>query len=141
MIMRMADPFQTLLALQRSLDSARMSDWFGNATTSRGSYPPLNIFRQKDDYVVVAELPGVDKQSLEVEVHKNQLRIAGEKTVDYDEKLSVHRRERLEGRFDRTIRIPGEVDADKVKAEFQNGVLAVHLPRAESAKPRSVAVG
>ena len=66
MIMRMTDPFQALLALQRELDSAYRSDWFGSGTTSAGSYPLVNVFRKGEDFVVVAELPGVNKADLDV---------------------------------------------------------------------------
>ena len=140
MIMRIADPFQALLAFQRALDTTRRSDWFGTGTTSTGGFPPINVFRQQDDYVVVAELPGIDKNDLDIQVKNNQVRIAGKKTIAYDEKQSVHRRERVAGQFDRTLRMPGQIDPDRVKAEYRDGVLAVHLPRAESDKPRSVPV-
>lgn len=140
MVMRMTEPFQALLALQRALDTTRQSDWFGTETTSTGGFPLINIFRQNDDYVMVAELPGVDKNDLDIQVKNRQVRISGKKSIAYDEKQSVHRRERVSGQFDRTIQIPAQIDADNVKAEYRDGVLALHLPRAESDKPRSVPV-
>lgn len=140
MIMHIADPFQTLLALQRSLDAARASNWFGMQTTSTGSFPSINVFRQGEDFLLVAELPGVDKNDLDVQVKSNQVRIAGKKVVSYDDNLSVHRRERADGEFDRTLQFPAEIDAARVKAEYRNGILAVSLPRAESDKPRSITV-
>jgi HSP20 family protein len=68
------------------------------------------------------------------------LRIAGKKTVEYPEKASLHRRERLSGEFDRAITLPVAIDADRVKAEYRNGMLALFLPRAESDKPKSIKI-
>ena len=141
MIMRMTDPFQALLALQRELDSAYRSDWFGSGTTSAGSYPLINVFRKGEDFVVVAELPGVNKADLDVQIKDGYVRISGKKAVAYDDKQSVHRRERRSGAFDRTLRIPAQIDSSKAKAEYRNGVLSLLLPRAEADKPRSVPIG
>ncbi len=138
MIMRLSDPFEALLELQRALDSATGSDWFGLSTSSRGAFPPVNVFQQGDDFVVIAELPGVKKSELDIKIHNNQLRLAGKKVIDYGNKVSLHRRERVFGDFDRTIGFPTDVDPSKVKAEYHDGILAVFVPRAESAKPRTV---
>jgi len=90
--------------------------------------------------VVVAEIPGVKKSDLDIQVKNNRIRISGRRTIDYEEGASLHRRERVSGAFDRTIAVPMEVEADQVKAEYREGILAVHLPRAERDKPRSVAI-
>ena len=138
MVIRMTDPFQALLDLQRGLGAARRSNWFGSGTSSVGAYPPVNVFHRGDDFVVVAELPGVDKSDLDIQVKNNRLRISGKKSTDFGKDASVHRRERVAGQFDRTITIPARVDSDRVKAEYRNGMLAIFLPRAEADKPRSV---
>lgn len=135
------EPFETLFNLQRSLDAMRTSDWLGRGTSSAGAYPPLNVFRQGDDFVVVAELPGVNREDVEVQVHGSRIRLSGKKTIEYDEGMSLHRRERVAGNFDRTIAVPIEVDADRVKAEYRNGVLALLLPRAERDKPKTISLG
>lgn len=135
-----SDPLDNLLALQRGLESAMSSDWFGGSTASHGAYPLVNVFQQGDDFVVVAELPGVNKQDLNIEVKRNQLRIAGKKQVSRDGGKSVHRRERLSGEFDRTITFPAEIEAGNVKAEYQDGILALFIPRAESERPRAIAI-
>lgn len=140
MIMRMAEPFQALLALQRALDTTRQSDWSRADTTSGGGFPPINVFRQQDDFVLIAELPGVNKSDLDIQVKSDYVRIAGKKTIAYDEHHSVHRRERVSGQFDRTFQLPARIDPERVNAEFRDGMLAVYLPRAESDKPRSVSV-
>ena len=89
---------------------------------------------------LVAELPGVRKEDLDVQVRGDTLRIKGKKTVAYEDKASVHRRERAAGEFDRTLTLPAQLDAAKVAAEYRDGVLTVRLPRAESERPRSVAI-
>ncbi len=134
------NPFEAMLNFQRSLDSLRDSGWFDLSPSGRGAFPPLNVFAKGDDIVVIAEAPGVHKADLKVEAKGNTVRVSGTKTVAYGERASLHRRERAEGRFDRTITLPVEVDPDRIKAEFRDGVLALYLPRAESAKPRSIAI-
>jgi len=138
---RFPHPFEALVGLQKALEATRRSDWFGGATASRGAFPLINVFRQDDDYVVVAELPGVKKEDLDVQIQQKQLRLAGKKSIDFDEGVSVHRRERLGGSFDRTITFPGAVDAENAKAEYRDGILRLHIPRSPSEKPRTIAVG
>ena len=137
---RFPHPFQALLNLQRALESTRSSDWFGSATASRGAFPLVNVFRKGDDFVVTAELPGVDKDGLSVQIQQKQLRLAGKKSIDFAEGDSVHRRDRRGGRFDRTITFPVAVDADNAQARFRDGVLELHIPRSASEKPRSIAI-
>lgn len=141
MVVRMGDPFATLLAVQRALDRASRSNWFGARTSGRGAFPPINVFRQGEDFVIVAELPGVKKEDLDIQVKGDEVRIRGKKTIDYGDDVSVHRRERVAGQFDRTLSIPAELDAEGVSAEYRDGVLALHLPRAESDRIRSVPIG
>jgi HSP20 family protein len=82
----------------------------------------------------------VKKSDLDVQVKGRTIRLAGAKTVSYPEKAALHRRERLAGRFDRAVTMPVEIDPDRVKAEYRDGVLALFLPRAESEKPKSIKV-
>ena len=116
------------------------SDWFGSRTSGSGAFPLLNVFTDGDDFVVEAELPGVKKEDLDVQVRGDTLRIQGKKTIAYDDSASVHRRERAAGQFDRTLTLRDEVDSAKVAAEYRDGVLTLRLPRAESAKPRTVTI-
>ena len=135
------DPFGTLLGLQNALDAFRRSDWLQSSPSASGSYPPLNVFRKGDDFALVTKLPGVHGTDLDIQVKGRTVRLSGIKSVKYPEKVSVHRRERLEGRFDRSITLPIEIDQDKVTAEFHDGILAIALPRAERDKPRSIRIG
>jgi len=135
-----SDPFDALLGLQQALDTFRASNWLASGPSGGGSYPPMNVFRKGDDYVVIAEVPGIRKSDLEVQVKGSTIRLAGTKSVNYPEKASLHRRERLAGRFDRAVTLPVEIDPDGVKAECHDGILALFLPRAECDKPRSIQV-
>lgn len=140
MVIRMRDPFAALLGLQRAMDGVMGNDWFGSRTAGSGAFPAVNVFTDGENYVLVAELPGVRKEDLDVEVRGDTLRIQGKKTIAYDESASVHRRERSAGQFDRTLTLPAEIDAGKVAAEYRDGLLTLRLPRAESAKSRTVAI-
>jgi HSP20 family protein len=135
-----SDPFEALFALQRALDSRLASDWMADTTAGTGSYPPINIFQQGDDFVAVIELSGVDKNGLQIEAKQNTIRISGKKTIAYDQGASVHRRERVWGTFDRTLSVPVQIDADGIRAEYRDGVLALFIPRAERDKPRTIKI-
>jgi len=134
------DPFDALASFQQALDAYRTSGWLDSSVSGGGAYPPVNVFRKGDDFIIVAELPGVKKSDLDVQVKGRTIRLAGAKSVGYPEKAGVHRRERLAGRFDRAVTMPVEIDADGVKAEYRDGVLALFLPRAETEKPKSIKV-
>jgi HSP20 family protein len=140
MAMTYTDPFDALFALQRALEARMASDWLRDATTSRGPFPPINVFQQGEDLLALIELPGVNKGDLELQAKENVIRISGKKTVKYKEGVSIHRRERVSGEFDRTLTIPVQIDPDGIKAEYHDGVLALFLPRAENDKPRSITI-
>ena len=97
MAMTYTDPFDALFALQRALETRMASDWLRDATTSRGPFPPINVFQQGEDLLAIIELPGVNKGDLELQAKENVIRISGKKTVNYKEGVSVHRRERVSG--------------------------------------------
>ena len=134
------DPFESLLNLQHTLDAFRTSDWLARGPSGTGGYPPINIFRQGGDLVIITELPGIHRDDVDIQIQGDRLRIAGKKSIQYGDGASLHRRERIAGSFDRTIAIPVEVDAERVKAEYRNGVLALLLPRAERDKPKSITI-
>ena len=140
MMTNFSDPFEALFAIQRALDARKESDWMGSRTTGMGTFPPINIFQQGDNFVAIVELPGVDKNDLGIEIKENTIRISGKKIINYDEGASVHRRERVGGVFDRTLSVPIQIDPDSVNAEYREGVLALFIPRAESDKPRTIKV-
>jgi HSP20 family protein len=140
MIMGFADPLDALLNLQRALDATQTSDWLRDQTTSRGPFPPINVFQQGEDILAIIELPGVNKSDLQIQAKDNTIRISGTKSVDYPKEASLHRRERFAGEFDRTLSLPVQINPDGIKAEYREGILALFLPRAETDKPRSIKI-
>ena len=140
MALGFADPFDTLFRFQRALDQQLDSDWLEDATGGVGAFPPINVFRQGGDFVSIIEMPGVSKDDLGLEVRGNAIRISGKKTIDYGGDASVHRRERIAGSFDRTITLPVQLDADRITAEYRDGILALSLPHAESDKPKAIKI-
>jgi len=86
------------------------------------------------------ELPGIDKKDLSIQAKDNTIRIAGRKNVEHPEGVSAHRRERLWGVFDRTLSVPMQIDPDGIRAEYNHGLLALFIPRAERDKPRSIQI-
>jgi HSP20 family protein len=140
MITAFADPFDALLNLQRALDASSGSEWLQGLTTSRGPFPPINVFQQGDSILAIIELPGVEKKDLQIQAKENTIRISGKKSVEYPKGVSVHRSERVSGEFDRTLSIPVQLDPDGIRAEYRDGVLALFLPRAESDKPRTISI-
>jgi len=137
MVRRMVDPFEALLAMQRSMDARRAARGLGSDSDAL-AFPGINVFRRGEDLVAVAELPGVRKDDLTVEVKGNELHIAGRRPPVYGDDVTVHRRERRSGEFARSLSLPVEIDADRVRAQFRDGNLAVILPRAERERPKQV---
>jgi len=140
MIAGLADPFEALFHLQRELERRRASEWLEDTTSGMGAYPPINVFQQGHDFVAIVELPGVDKRDLDLQAKENTVRLSGKKSVAYGDKVSMHRRERVAGNFDRTITVPVQIDPNGIKAELRDGILALYIPRAESDKPRAIKI-
>jgi HSP20 family protein len=106
-----------------------------------GWTPALDIYENKDNLVVKAELPGMKREDIEVSMHDGTLSISGErKNQGKYEEGDVYRSERFFGRFQRTVSLPSAVAADKVKAQYTDGVLTVTLPKTEEAKPKYIDV-
>ena len=106
-----------------------------------GWTPPLDVYEDKDHFTVKAELPGMKKEDIEVSFHDGSLSISGErKTETKHEDAEVYRSERFFGRFQRTVSLPAAIAADKVKASYKDGILAITLPKTEEAKPKHIDV-
>jgi HSP20 family protein len=113
----------------------------GHSVFGARAYPPMNVWEESDVTYVEAELPGLDLKDLEIYVTGgNQLTLKGERKPPVPEKGLWHRQERGFGKFSRSLALPFNVDADKVDARFENGVLLVTLPKHESARPRKITV-
>ncbi len=139
-MLSLSNTLDTLLALQEAVDVAQNTGYFEGTTTSAGVYPPINMFEKGGDLVLVAELPGNKKEDLQLQVKGNTLRLAGERKLDYGENVSYHRIERNSSTFDRTLKLPINVESEKVKAEYKDGILVISLPRAEADKPRQITI-
>jgi HSP20 family protein len=135
-----ADPFDALTSFQQALDSFRASSWLDPGLSGGGAFPPVNVFRKGEDFIVITEIPGVKKSDLDVQVKGRTIRLSGRKSVGYPEKAALHRRERLAGQFDRAVTLPVEINPDGVKAEYRDGILALFLPPSEQEKPKTIKV-
>jgi HSP20 family protein len=103
--------------------------------------PPVDLYEDKDNVFVKAELPGLKREDIEVSLHDGALSISGErKSEEKVENAEARRAERFVGRFQRTITLPSSVVTDKVSAQYKDGVLTVTLPKAEEAKPRQIQI-
>ena len=107
-----------------------------------GQFPAVNLYSNAEKAAVVAEIPGVHPENLDVTVSGDVVTISGERSHGFesDKDYEQYRSERYIGKFSRTFKLPYSIEADKVKAHIKNGVLLLELPRAESEKPRKVAV-
>ena len=106
-----------------------------------GWTPALDVYEDKDNVYVRAELPGMKKEEIDLSLHDGTLSISGErKSEDKFKDAEVYRAERFFGRFQRTVTLPTPVAADKVKAQYKDGILTVTLPKAEEAKPKHIDV-
>jgi HSP20 family protein len=106
-----------------------------------GWTPALDVFEDKDAFTVKVELPGMKKEDINVTLHDGSLSISGERKHEVrPDDTEVHRTERYVGRFQRTLTLPAAVAADRIKATYKDGVLSVHLPKTEEAKPKQIDV-
>ena len=104
-----------------------------------GWTPALDVFEDKDNVYVRAELPGMRKEDIQLTLHEGSLSISGErKSEDKYKDAEVYRSERFFGRFQRTVSLDTPLVGDKVKASYKDGILTVTLPKAEQAKPKQI---
>jgi HSP20 family protein len=103
--------------------------------------PPVDIHETDDALVIKAELPGISKDDVSIDVHQNTLTLRGQRKHEAEVKQdNYHRMERAYGTFQRSFVLPTMIDQEKVQATFKDGVLELHLPKLESAKPRRIAI-
>ncbi|MGE0481799.1 MAG: Hsp20/alpha crystallin family protein [Phycisphaerae bacterium] len=107
---------------------------------ARATFPALNVWDHGAELVIEAEIPGVKREDLDISVIGNELTLRGRRVPVNGENTTYHRRERSIGEFTRTITLGADINADKVEALLKDGVLTLRLPKAESAKPRQIAV-
>jgi HSP20 family protein len=108
---------------------------------SAGVFPLMNVTEDKDNYYVRAELPGIKADALDISITGDSLSISGERKIpEEQENAKYHRRERESGKFSRILRLPSQVDTNKVEATATDGILKVMLPKSEEAKPKQITV-
>jgi len=138
------NPFGEVQTLQdrvnRMFDDFFRSDFVFDSAMGTW-YPPVNIVEQEKELVLEAELPGVKKDDVQIEVKGNILHLKGEKKISREVNEENYRlRELRTGTFNRTFTLPNEVDPEKVKAEYKDGVLRITLPKVEAAIPRRIQI-
>jgi HSP20 family protein len=131
MLMRF-DPFREFDRLDRLAQAV---------TPSGRSGMSMDAYRRGDDYIVHFDLPGVDPASIDLTVEKNALNVTAERTWQPADDVEIVASERLHGRFSRQLFLGEGLDADRIEATYEAGVLTVRIPVAEKAKPRKISIG
>lgn len=136
-VMTARDPFFRLV------DSFLNQDLLPSEEVSNRTWmPPVDIQETPDSYRLVAELPGLTKEDINITLENNVLRLSGERKFEKDIKKDGYQRiERTYGTFARAFTLPSQVNHDKVEASFENGLLTITVPKAEQAKPRKITIG
>jgi HSP20 family protein len=137
------DPFQELITLRNAVD--RMFDT--SLIPSSGSPQSitwglaLDVVEKEDEFLVKASVPGINPDDLDITFTDNVLTIKGEtKSEDEKDEGAYHLRERRYGSFSRSISLGSHITADKIQANYENGVLTLHLPKAEEVKPKRISI-
>lgn len=109
---------------------------------SMGSWNPVvDVYDNDDSIVIKAELPGIDKEGIEIDVKDRVLTLKGERSSESEVKDdNYYRRERSFGKFERAFNLPADVDPDKIKADYKDGVLKIDIPKPEEKKPRQITI-
>ena len=120
---------------------SELDRWFGSPWRGAGNFPPVNIWLGDDDAVLLAEVPGIDPNQLNITVKDDAVSIRGTREVPVsDDQATYLRQERSSGAFTRSFTLPFKVDADRVSADYRRGVLELRLPRSPEDKPRKISV-
>jgi HSP20 family protein len=120
-----------LFSIGRMADDRGLGSW----------NPAVDLYEKDDHYMIKAELPGVDKNDIKIDLKDRLLTLSGERSYDKEVKEeNYYRRERSYGKFQRAFTLPADVDSDKIKAEFKDGVLEIEVPKPEEKKAKQVTV-
>ncbi len=114
-------------------ETGEMSMWDWN--------PVVDVYENDNSIVIKAELPGVDRENIHIDVKDRVLTLKGERSTDNEIKEdNYYRRERRLGKFEKRFTLPGEVDAEKISADYKDGVLKIDIPKPEEYKPKKITV-
>ena len=106
-----------------------------------GVFPQINLTEDANKFYIRAELPGVSSDQIEMQATAKSLSISGERKIEPEnEGVRYHRREREAGKFSRILTMPTEIDPDRIEARMKDGILTIHVPKAEAVKPRQIAI-
>jgi HSP20 family protein len=130
-----AEGIRELRRLQEEM--ARLS---GTPSPAAGGFPAMNLYAGRDGIAILAELPGVAKDDIEIHAHRDTLTLRGTRRPAADNEAAYHRRERRSGAFTRTIQLPFRVDPERIEDRLENGVLQLSLQRPEEDKPRRIEI-
>jgi HSP20 family protein len=134
------DPFQEFEQLQEEMGRLMESAWSPAAGGNGGAWMPVaDIEETEDAWIIEAELPGVDRKDVNVELRDSELVITGE-IKEKERKGMIRRRARRTGRFEYRVTLPGHADEEHIEANLHEGVLTVRVPKAEQARPRRIEV-
>jgi len=140
------EPTRELSALQNEMNRL-FGSFFDVPTTpsggaARGQWiPAIDLVETAGEYVLRADLPGLDADDVKIELDENVLTLSGERTTQHEQQADGYRRiERASGSFSRSLTLPAGVDPEHINASFDNGVLEIHIPRPEQPKPRRIAI-
>lgn len=139
------DPFRDLRSLQDEVNrlfSTNLSRVFGDEGIARGAWNPnVDIYENKDQIVIEAELPGMNREDFDLSFENNVITLRGERRFEKrDESDNYHRVERSYGSFTRSFTLPPTVSGEGISAEYRNGVLRVTLPKREEVKARRIEI-
>ena len=139
------EPFRDLMTTQREFDrlfKEAFSPLFGEGELSTRTWaPPVDIYENADNIVLKAELPGIDPKDVEIRVEDNTLYLKGERKFEQEVKEeNYHRVERSYGSFARSFSLPNSIAADKVVADYKDGLLTLTMPKREEAKPKTIKI-
>ena len=136
-----SNPWREIDQMQREMDNLFNRIARYDRPRVAADFPAINIWANEDGLVVTAELPGMNPDDIDISVVNETLTLSGLRQPDeLQDGDKYHRRERRQGKFNRTFQLPFAIEADKVDAIFENGVLHISLPRAEAEKPKKITV-
>jgi HSP20 family protein len=139
------EPFEGLSRLHSRINDL-FDEGFGRAravpsATTGVWLPAVDILESKDAYLIRAELPGMKKEDFNLEVNDGALTLSGERKVEkLSDGVEYHRAERVHGKFSRSFYLPQTVKQDGIKATYRDGILEIHVPKVEEAKPRQISI-
>lgn len=137
------NPVRDMVAMQNAMDRLFEETW-RNAETTANHHLPLDVYETDQAYTVVASVPGLGAEDINITLHEGTLTISGEwvETVAKSDENNTRAllRERTYGKFSRTINLPQIIDADAVEATYENGLLTLALPKQPNAQPRQIPV-